>query len=64
MAVHIKKMLWLHSYSAMMVKQHEVFKNVDTDHLEPFLGASPDGIAQCVCYSCGEVEKLNVHFAT
>ena len=44
----------------MMVKQHQDFKVVDAglfvDHLDPFLGASPDEIAQCVCCGRGVVE--------
>ena len=44
----------------MMVKQHQDFKVEDAglfiDHLNPFLGASPDGIAQCACCGHGVVE--------
>lgn len=42
------------------MKQHQDFKVVDAglfiDHLDPFLGASPDGIAQCACCGRGVVE--------
>ena len=44
----------------MMVKQHQDLKIVDAgffiDHLDPFLGASPDGITQCVCCGWGLME--------
>ena len=43
-----------------MIKHHENFTVVDAgvfiDHLDPFLGASPDGISQCACCGHGVVE--------
>ena len=43
-----------------MVKQHHDYKVVNAglfiDHLNPFLGASSDGIAQCACCEHGVVE--------
>ena len=40
--------------------KHQDFKVVDAglfiDHLDPFLGASPDVIAQCVCFGQRVVE--------
>ena len=44
----------------MMTKEHENFNLIDAglfiDHVDPFLGASPDGMVQCNCCGKGVLE--------